>query len=156
LCRACWTFVLFLEARKRRASFLRRDGTVWAPTKTVSSDRLAAEITARTAGSGGEHYAITAEFGMGAASYHASTRLDARGRGRLKDYRLSRKESPSRRVHHRQADARSRSTLHRWLEIVTLGLFCRRPSAENVYKIYAKVIKTERIGSILNPRLKSL
>src|SRR5437667_966633 len=56
------------------ASFLRRDGTVWATDKDgLIMDLLAAEITARTGKDPSEHYrALTAEFGT--AFY---TRIDA-------------------------------------------------------------------------------
>jgi phosphoglucomutase len=129
------------------ASFLRRDGTVWATDKDGPiMDLLAAEITARTGKDPGEHYRqLTAEFG---ATYY--TRIDAPA-------------TPEQKVKLRElsADAVQASTLVGdpitskltrapgnnapvgGLKVVSgSGWFAARPSGtEDIYKIYAESFK---------------
>ncbi len=129
------------------ASFLRRDGTVWATDKDGPiMDLLAAEITARTGKDPGEHYRqLTAEFG---ATYY--TRIDAPA-------------TPEQKAKLRElsADAVQASTLVGdpitakltrapgnnapvgGLKVVSgSGWFAARPSGtEDIYKIYAESFK---------------
>ncbi len=129
------------------ASFLRRDGTVWATDKDGPiMDLLAAEITARTGKDPGEHYRqLTAEFG---ATYY--TRIDAPA-------------TPEQKAKLRElsADAVQASTLVGdpitakltrapgnnapvgSLKVVSgSGWFAARPSGtEDIYKIYAESFK---------------
>jgi len=126
------------------ASFLRRDGTVWATDKDgLIMVLLAAEITARTGKDPGEHYReITAELGT---SYY--TRLDAAAAPEQKA-RLQ-KLSPDAVKADSLAGERITAKLTRasgndaeigGLKIVTAGgWFAARPSGtENIYKIYAE------------------
>ena len=131
------------------ASFLRRDGTVWATDKDGPiMDLLAAEITARTGKDPGEHYReMTEEFGT---SYY--TRIDAPAtpeqKAKLRD--LS-PEAVSASV---LADEPITAKLTRapgnnapigGLKVVTAsGWFAARPSGtENIYKIYAESFKDD-------------
>ncbi len=131
------------------ASFLRRDGTVWATDKDgLIMSLLAAEITARTGKDPGEHYReLTAEFGT---SYY--TRIDAPAtpeqKARLKEL------SPDAVMESNLAGESIIAKLTRapgnnapigGLKVVTgSGWFAARPSGtENIYKIYAESFKDE-------------
>ena len=131
------------------ASFLRRDGAVWATDKDgLIMSLLAAEITARTAKDPSEHYReLTAEFGT---SYY--TRIDAPATPEQKA-----------RLMELSADAVRESSLAGesiiakltrapgndapigGLKVVTAsGWFAARPSGtENIYKIYAESFKDQ-------------
>ena len=130
------------------ASFLRRDGTVWATDKDgLIMDLLAAEITARTGKDPGEHYReLTAEFG---AFYY--TRIDAQATPEQKA-RL-REMSPENIRESTLAGDAITAKLTRapgngaaidGLKIVAAsGWFAARPSGtENIYKIYAESFKS--------------
>ena len=131
------------------ASFLRRDGTVWATDKDgLIMSLLAAEITARTGKDPGEHYReLTAEFGT---SYY--TRIDAPAtpeqKARLKEL------SPDAVKESNLAGEPIIAKLTRapgdnapigGLKVVTgSGWFAARPSGtENIYKIYAESFKDQ-------------
>ena len=131
------------------ASFLRRDGTVWATDKDGPiMDLLAAEITARTEKDPGEHYRdLTAEFGT---PYY--TRIDAPATPEQKA-RLE-KLSPEAVKASNLAGESITAKLTRapgngapigGLKVVTAnGWFAARPSGtENIYKIYAESFKDE-------------
>ena len=131
------------------ASFLRRDGTVWATDKDGPiMDLLAAEITARTEKDPGEHYRdLTAEFGT---PYY--TRIDAPATPEQKA-RLE-KLSPEAVTAATLAGESITGKLTRapgngapigGLKVVAAnGWFAARPSGtENIYKIYAESFKDE-------------
>jgi phosphoglucomutase len=131
------------------ASFLRRDGTVWATDKDGPiMDLLAAEITARTGKDPSEHYRdLTAEFG---APYY--TRIDAPATPEQKA-KLS-KLSPDAVSESNLAGDPITAKLTRapgnnapidGLKVVTArGWFAARPSGtENIYKIYAESFQDE-------------
>jgi phosphoglucomutase len=126
------------------ASFLRRDGTVWATDKDgLIMDLLAAEMTARTGKDPGEHYAeLTAKFGT---PYY--TRIDAPATPAQKE--ALRKLSPETVKESTLAGEPIIAKLTRapgngapidGLKVVTpAGWFAARPSGtENIYKIYAE------------------
>jgi phosphoglucomutase len=139
------------------ASFLRRDGTVWATDKDgIIMDLLAAEITARTGKDPGEHFrALTDEFGM---PYY--TRIDAPATPEQKA-KLS-KLSPELVKESQLAGEAITAKLTRapgnnaavgGLKVVTAnGWFAARPSGtENIYKIYAESFKSElHLGRIVD------
>jgi phosphoglucomutase len=131
------------------ASFLRRDGTVWATDKDGPiMALLAAEITARTGKDPGEHYrALTAE--LGTPHY---TRIDAPATPEQKA-RLE-KLSPDAVTETELAGEPISAKLIRapgndapigGLKVVARsGWFAARPSGtENVYKIYAESFKDQ-------------
>jgi phosphoglucomutase len=131
------------------ASFLRRDGTVWATDKDGPiMDLLAAEITARTGKDPGEHYRdLTAEFGT---PYY--TRIDAPATPEEKA-RLE-KLSPeavtasmlaSQPIIAKLTRAPGNGASIGGLKVVAAdGWFAARPSGtENIYKIYAESFKDE-------------
>ncbi len=131
------------------ASFLRRDGTVWATDKDgIIMNLLAAEITARTGQDPGEHYRhLTARFGT---PYY--TRIDAPATPEQKA-RLQ-KLSPEAVKESKLAGEPITAKLTRapgngaaigGLKVVTAnGWFAARPSGtENIYKIYAESFKGE-------------
>ena len=131
------------------ASFLRRDGTVWATDKDGPiMNLLAAEITARTGKDPGEHYrGLTAEFGT---PYY--TRIDAPATPEQKA-RLE-KLSPEGVTAATLAGEPITGKLTRapgngapigGLKVVAAdGWFAARPSGtENIYKIYAESFKDE-------------
>jgi phosphoglucomutase len=131
------------------ASFLRRDGTVWATDKDgLIMDLLAAEITARTGKDPGEHYReLTTQFGT-----PFYTRVDAPAipeqKARLQQL------SPEAVTDASLAGEPIIAKLTRapgdnapigGLKVVTGGgWFAARPSGtENVYKIYAESFKDQ-------------
>ena len=131
------------------ASFLRRDGTVWATDKDGPiMNLLAAEITARTGKDPGEHYrGLTAEFGT---PYY--TRIDAPTTPEQKA-KLE-KLSPEAVTAATLAGEPITGKLTRapgngapigGLKVVAAnGWFAARPSGtENIYKIYAESFKDE-------------
>ena len=131
------------------ASFLRRDGTVWATDKDGPiMALLAAEITARTGKDPGEHYrALTGEFGT---PYY--TRIDAPATPEQKA-RLE-KLSPEAVGESQLAGESITTKLTRapgndapigGLKIIARsGWFAARPSGtENIYKIYAESFKDQ-------------
>jgi phosphoglucomutase len=131
------------------ASFLRRDGTVWATDKDGPiMNLLAAEITARTGKDPGEHYhGLTAEFGT---PYY--TRIDAPATPEQKA-KLE-KLSPEAVTATTLAGEPITGKLTRapgngapigGLKVVAAnGWFAARPSGtENIYKIYAESFKDE-------------
>jgi phosphoglucomutase len=131
------------------ASFLRRDGTVWATDKDgLIMDLLAAEMTARTGKDPGEHYAeVTARFGT---PYYA--RIDAPATPEQKA--ALRKLSPEAVKESTLAGEPISAKLTRapgngapidGLKVITpSGWFAARPSGtENIYKIYAESFKDQ-------------
>ncbi len=131
------------------ASFLRRDGTVWATDKDgLIMDLLAAEITARTGKDPGEHYrAAEAELGT---SYY--TRIDAPAspeqKARLKTLspRAVQEESlAGEPIIAKLTTAPGNGAPIGGLKIVTRsGWFAARPSGtESVYKIYAESFRDQ-------------
>ena len=131
------------------ASFLRRDGSVWATDKDgLIMNLLAAEITARTNKDPGEHYrALTAEFGT---PYY--TRIDAPATAEQKA-RLERLSPEAVKAPNLAGEpivakltrAPGNSAPIEGLKVVTRnGWFAARPSGtEAVYKIYAESFKDE-------------
>jgi len=131
------------------ASFLRRDGTVWATDKDgLIMSLLAAEITARTGKDPGEHYReLTADFGT---SYY--TRIDAPA---TPEEKAGLKELSADAV--RQSSLAGESIIAKLtrapgnnapiggLKVVTAsGWFAARPSGtESIYKIYAESFKDQ-------------
>jgi len=131
------------------ASFLRRDGTVWATDKDgLIMDLLAAEITARTGKDPGEHFrALADEFGM---PYY--TRIDASATPEQKA-KLSRLSPEAVRestlagepITAKLTRAPGNGAAIGGLKVVSnSGWFAARPSGtENIYKIYAESFKSE-------------
>jgi phosphoglucomutase len=126
------------------ASFLRRDGTVWATDKDgIIMGLLAAEITAATGKDPGEHYrALEAELGT---SYY--TRIDAPAspeqKARLKTLspEAVREETlAGEPITAKLTKASGNGAPIDGLKIVTAsGWFAARPSGtESIYKIYAE------------------
>jgi phosphoglucomutase len=131
------------------ASFLRRDGTVWATDKDgLIMDLLAAEITARTGKDPGEHYrAAEAELGT---SYY--TRIDAPAspeqKARLKTLSPQAVQEESlagEPITAKLTTAPGNGAPIGGLKIVTRGgWFAARPSGtESVYKIYAESFRDQ-------------
>ncbi|MGD0964221.1 MAG: phosphoglucomutase (alpha-D-glucose-1,6-bisphosphate-dependent) [Candidatus Acidiferrales bacterium] len=129
------------------ASFLRRDGTVWATDKDgLIMDLLAAEITARTGKDPGEHYrALTADFG---ATYY--TRIDAPAtpeqRAKLRNLSPDAVRASSlagEPITAKLTRAPGNNAAIGGLKVVSgAGWFAARPSGtENIYKIYAESLK---------------
>src|SRR5262249_19431510 len=126
------------------ASFLRRDGTVWATDKDgLIMVLLAAEITARTGKDPGEHYReLTAEFGT---AYY--TRIDAPAtpaqKARLKELSPDAVKESSlagESIIAKLTRAPGNNAPIGGLKVATRnGWFAARPSGtENIYKIYAE------------------
>ena len=131
------------------ASFLRRDGTVWATDKDGPiMALLAAEITARTGKDPGEHYrALTAQ--LGAPSY---TRIDAPAtpeeKARLAELSpstISDSELAGEAITGKLTRAPGNGQPIGGLKVTARsGWFAARPSGtENIYKIYAESFKGE-------------
>jgi phosphoglucomutase len=132
------------------ASFLRRDGHVWATDKDgMIMNLLAAEITARTGKDPGEHYkALTEEFGT---AYY--TRIDTPATPELKA-RLARlapeavtaSELAGEPIIRKLTRAPGNDAPIGGLKVVTRsGWFAARPSGtEAVSKIYAESFKDEQ------------
>jgi phosphoglucomutase len=139
------------------ASFLRRDGTVWATDKDgLIMDLLAAEITARTGKDPGEHYReLTAEFGT---AYY--TRIDAPAtpeqKAKLKELSPGAVKESSlagESIIAKLTRAPGNNAPIGGLKVVTeSGWFAARPSGtENIYKIYAESFKDQsHLNAILN------
>jgi phosphoglucomutase len=138
------------------ASFLRRDGTVWATDKDgLIMGLLAAEITAATGKDPGEHYqALEAELGT---SYY--TRIDtpasAKQKARLKTLSpdaVRETELAGDPIVAKLTRASGNGAAIDGLKIVTAsGWFAARPSGtENVYKVYAESFKgPAHLGALL-------
>jgi len=131
------------------ASFLRRDGTVWATDKDGPiMDLLAAEMTARTGKDPGEHYRqLTAEFGTpfytridAAATPEQKAKLQKLTPEAVKDSDLAGEPITAKltRAPGNQAPIGG-------LKVVAKnGWFAARPSGtENIYKIYAESFQSE-------------
>ena len=129
------------------ASFLRRDGTVWATDKDGPiMALLAAEITARSGADPGEHYrALTAE--LGTPHY---TRIDAAATPEQKA-RLAKLTPDAIVASHLAGEPitaklshapGNRAPIGGVKVIARSGWFAARPSGtENVYKVYAESFK---------------
>jgi len=131
------------------ASFLRRDGTVWATDKDGPiMALLAAEITARTGKDPGEHYrALTAE--LGTPHY---TRIDAPAtpeqKARLKQLApeaVSETQLAGEPISAKLTRAPGNDAPIGGLKVIARsGWFAARPSGtENIYKIYAESFKDQ-------------
>jgi phosphoglucomutase len=131
------------------ASFLRRDGTVWATDKDGPiMDLLAAEITARTGKDPGEHYReLEAEFGT---SYY--TRIDTPASpaqkaslGKLSPEAVTKSSLAGEPITGKLTRAPGNDTPFGGLKVVAAsGWFAARPSGtENIYKLYAESFKGE-------------
>jgi phosphoglucomutase len=131
------------------ASFLRRDGTVWATDKDgLIMDLLAAEITAQTGKDPGEHYReLTREFGT---SYYTRIDAPATPEQKAKLLRLSPEAVAERSLAGEVITAKLTRAPGNNAEIGGLkviapsGWFAARPSGtENIYKIYAESLKDQ-------------
>jgi phosphoglucomutase len=143
------------------ASFLRRDGTVWATDKDgLIMDLLAAEITGRTGKDPGEHYReLTAEFGT---AYY--TRIDAPAtpeqKARLKALSpeaVNESSLAGEPIIAKLTRAPGNNASIGGLKVVTAnGWFAARPSGtENIYKIYAESFKDQsHLNAILSEAQK--
>jgi len=131
------------------ASFLRRDGTVWATDKDGPiMALLAAEITARTGKDPGEHYrALTGEFGT---PYY--TRIDALAtpeqKARLEQLSpeaVGESQLAGESITTKLTRAPGNDAPIGGLKIIARsGWFAARPSGtENIYKIYAESFKDQ-------------
>ena len=131
------------------ASFLRRDGTVWATDKDGPiMNLLAAEITARTGKDPGEHYhGLTAEFGT---PYYTRIDAPATPEQKAKLERLSPEAVTAATLAGEPITGKLTRALGNGAPIGGLkvvaanGWFAARPSGtENIYKIYAESFKDE-------------
>jgi phosphoglucomutase len=131
------------------ASFLRFDGTVWTTDKDGPiMDLLAAEITARTGKSPGEHYReLTTEFGT---PYYTRVDAPATPEQKAKLQELSPdavKESnlAGEPITAKLTKAPGNGAPMGGLKVVAEnGWFAARPSGtENIYKIYAESFKSQ-------------
>jgi len=131
------------------ASFLRRDGTVWATDKDGPiMALLAAEITARTGKDPGEHYrALTGEFGT---PYY--TRIDAPATpeqkarlAQLSPEAVGESQLAGEAITTKLTRAPGNDAPIGGLKIIARsGWFAARPSGtENIYKIYAESFKDQ-------------
>ena len=129
------------------ASFLRLDGTVWTTDKDGPiMDLLAAEITARTGKSPGEHYReMTAEFGSpfytridAAATPEQKAKLQKLSPDAVKESDLAGEPITA-----KLTKAPGNNAPIGGLKVVAeSGWFAARPSGtENIYKIYAESFK---------------
>jgi phosphoglucomutase len=131
------------------ASFLRRDGTVWATDKDGPiMALLAAEITARTGKDPGEHYR-TLTTTLGAPSY---TRIDAAATpeekarlASLSPESITETELAGEAITDKLARAPGNGQPIGGVKVIARsGWFAARPSGtENIYKIYAESFKGE-------------
>ncbi len=132
------------------ASFLRRNGTVWATDKDgLIPNLLAAEITARTGKDPGEHYQdLTASFGT---PYYS--RIDAPATpeekarlGKLSPEAVFASTLAGEPITARLTRAPGNNEPIGGLKVTaTNGWFAARPSGtENIYKIYAESFKDEK------------
>jgi phosphoglucomutase len=131
------------------ASFLRRDGTVWATDKDgLIMDLLAAEIAVRTGKDPSEHYReLTAEFGT--PHY---TRIDAPATpeqkaklGKLSPEAVKESNLAGEPITAKLTRAPGNNAPIDGLKVVAAnGWFAARPSGtENIYKIYAESFRDE-------------
>ena len=131
------------------ASFLRRDGAVWATDKDGPiMALLAAEITARTGKDPGEHYrSLTTQ--LGAPSY---TRIDAAATpeekarlARLSPESITESELAGEGITQKLSRAPGNGQPIGGVKVIARsGWFAARPSGtENIYKIYAESFKGE-------------
>lgn len=131
------------------ASFLRRDGTVWATDKDgMIMGLLAAEITAVTGKDPGEHYReLTEEFGP-----HYYTRIDApatpaekKGLKALSPDDVRATEMAGDAIVAKLTRAPGNGEPVGGLKVVSAGgWFAARPSGtEDIYKIYAESFRSE-------------
>jgi phosphoglucomutase len=131
------------------ASFLRLDGTAWTTDKDgLIMDLLAAEITAHTGKSPGEHYReLTAEFG---SPYY--TRIDAPATPdqkaklqKLSPEAVKESDLAGERITAKLTKAPGNDAPIGGLKVVAeSGWFAARPSGtENIYKIYAESFKSQ-------------
>jgi phosphoglucomutase len=131
------------------ASFLRRNGSVWATDKDGPiMDLLAAEITARTGKDPGEHYQeLTVEFGT-----PFYTRIDAPATPeqkarlqRLSPEAIKESELAGEPITAKLTRAPGNNARIGGLKVVAAsGWFAARPSGtENIYKIYAESFKDQ-------------
>ncbi len=131
------------------ASFLRRDGAVWATDKDGPiMALLAAEITARTGQDPGEHYReLEAEFGT---SYY--TRIDTPASpaqkarlGKLSPEAVTQSSLAGEPITGKLTRAPGNDAPFGGLKVVARsGWFAARPSGtENIYKLYAESFKGE-------------
>ena len=131
------------------ASFLRRDGAVWATDKDGPiMALLAAEITARTGKDPGEHYrSLTTQ--LGAPSY---TRIDAAATpeekarlARLSPESITESELAGEGITQKLSRAPGNEQPIGGVKVIARsGWFAARPSGtENIYKIYAESFKGE-------------
>jgi phosphoglucomutase len=139
------------------ASFLRRDGTVWATDKDgLIMDLLAAEITASTGKDPGEHYRqLTAEFGT---PYY--TRIDApatpeqkRKLQELSPDAVKESDLAGEPITVKLTKAPGNDAPIGGLKVVAKsGWFAARPSGtEDIYKIYAESFKSQaHLNAILS------
>ena len=131
------------------ASFLRRDGTVWATDKDGPiMALLAAEITARTGKDPGEHYrALTAELGTphysridAPATPEQKARLEQLAPEAVSDTQLAGEPISAKLTRAPGNDA----PIGGLKVIARSGWFAARPSGtENIYKIYAESFKDQ-------------
>jgi phosphoglucomutase len=132
------------------ASFVRRDGTVWATDKDgIIPNLLAGEIIARTGKDPGEHYLeLTAAFGT---PYYS--RLDAPATpeekarlGKLSPEAVSAGTLAGEPITAKLTNAPGNNSPIGGLKVVAAnGWFAARPSGtENIYKIYAESFKDEK------------
>ena len=131
------------------ASFLRRDGTVWATDKDGPiMDLLAAEITARTGKNPGEHYReLMAEFGI---PYYTRIDAPATPEQKAKLQKLSpdavrESDLAGEPISAKLTKAPGNNAPIGGLKVVAQsGWFAARPSGtENIYKIYAESFKSQ-------------
>jgi phosphoglucomutase len=139
------------------ASFLRRDGSVWATDKDGPiMDLLAAEMTARTGKDPGEHYReLTAEFGTPYYSrIDAPATLEQKARlGKLAPEAVANTQLAGEPITAKLTRAPGNNAPIGGLKVATKsGWFAARPSGtESLYKIYAESFQSEaHLKTIVN------